>query len=61
MLLLAGIAVLFLPGPGILSILAGLTLLSFPKKRAMELWSVRPSKVLGALDWLLPKADNEPF
>ena len=61
LLLLAGIAMLVLPGQGILSMLAGLTLLSFPKKRAMELWLVRRSKVLGALNWLRAKVGKETF
>src|SRR5574340_1251928 len=40
-LLLVGIAMLVLPGQGILTILIGLTLLEFPGKRAMELAPVR--------------------
>jgi hypothetical protein len=58
-LVVAGIAMLVLPGQGILAILAGLTLLSFPKKRALELWFVRRSKVLGALNWIRKKAGKD--
>ena len=43
-LVLLGVAMLVLPGQGILTILIGLTFLDFPGKRRLEIWIVqRPS------------------
>ncbi|MFB3064894.1 MAG: PGPGW domain-containing protein [Planctomycetota bacterium] len=50
-LVVAGVAMLFLPGQGILTILVGLGLLSVPGKRKLELWIVRRPAVLRAIQW----------
>ena len=43
-LVLLGLAMLFLPGQGILTVLIGITFLDFPGKRRLEIWIVqRPS------------------
>jgi hypothetical protein len=58
--ILAGIAMLFLPGQGILTILIGITLISFPKKRALELWFIRHESIHQALNWMRAKA-GKPY
>lgn len=60
-LAIAGIAMLLLPGQGLLTILAGLVLLDFPGKYRLERWLVRRRGVGRALDWLRARAGKEPF
>ena len=60
-LLLAGIAMLALPGQGLLTIFMGLMLLNFPGKRQMEQWLVRRPGVLRAINWLRERAHREPL
>ena len=50
--LLAGIAMLILPGQGLLTILAGIVLLEFPGKRRLERSLVRRNSVLRAVNWI---------
>jgi hypothetical protein len=56
---LAGIAMLVLPGQGILTILIGLMMMNFPGKHALEQRLVQQPTVLGALNWMRAKA-NQP-
>lgn len=60
-LLLAGIAMLVLPGQGILTILAGLALANFPGKRALELRIMRSPVVLNSANWIRRRAGREPL
>ena len=60
-LLVAGIAMLVLPGQGILTILAALALLDFPGKRALELRIIRRPSVLKSINWLRHRAGREPL
>jgi len=60
-LVLLGIAMLVLPGQGLLTILLGLVLLDFPGKRALELRLVRRPRVLATLNWLRRKAGRAPL
>lgn len=60
-LVIAGLALLVLPGQGILTILVGLVLLDFPGKRRLELRLIRRPKVLSALNWVRRKLGREPF
>jgi drug/metabolite transporter (DMT)-like permease len=53
---LIGVALLVLPGQGILTILLGLMLMNFPGKRALERRLVQQPSVLGAINWLRAKA-----
>lgn len=55
-LLLAGIAMLVLPGQGILTILIGLALMDFPGKFRLEKNLVRRQPVFDALNWIRRKA-----
>ncbi len=61
LLILLGIAMLVLPGQGILTILLGLVLLDFPGKRRMELALVRRPKVLATLNWIRRKMGRPPL
>jgi hypothetical protein len=60
-LLLAGILMVALPGPGILTILVSITLLTFPGKRALELRLVRIGPVLRSINWIRAKAGRGPL
>lgn len=60
-LAVAGFAMLFLPGQGLLTILIALTLLEFPGKARLEARLVENDTVFSALNWLRRKADKEPF
>ncbi len=63
-LLLAGIAMLVLPGQGILTVLAGLMFLDFPGRDRLVLRIVRFSSVWKGLNWLRRRAgkrDLEPM
>ena len=44
------------PGQGILTILIGLSLVSFPGKRKLELRLARQRPVLGAINWMRARA-----
>ena len=61
MLLLAGVAMLFIPGQGLLTMLMGLALMDFPGKRAAELKLVRMPKVNRALNWIRRRYGREPL
>lgn len=60
-LILAGLAMLVLPGQGILTILVGIAFLDVPGKRRFELWTVRQKPVKAAIDWLRTKAGSPPL
>lgn len=59
--LAAGVALLFLPGQGLLTLLAGLMIMNYPGKYAFECWLVRRPKVLPALNWLRKKYGRPPL
>ncbi len=60
-LLLAGVAMLFLPGQGILTIVLGLSLMAFPgKHRLLSSLTTRPSVQQG-LDWIRLKTGHQAF
>lgn len=61
LLIVAGVAMLILPGQGILTILIGLIVLEFPGKRALELRLVRRPRVRRAVDWMRRKAGRPPL
>jgi len=60
-ILLAGIAMLFLPGQGILTIILGVALMSFPgKHRLLFSMTARPS-VQRSLDWIRIRTGRPKF
>ena len=64
----AGICLFFLPGQGIITLLAGLIVMNYPGKFRLERWIVSRPRVLPALNWLrrrygrdlLHEPDREP-
>ena len=60
-LLVAGIAMLLLPGQGILTILAALALLNFPGKRALEMRILHRPAILRTINWLRLRAGRDPL
>lgn len=60
-LLLAGIAMLVLPGQGILTIVVGLMFIDFPGKLALERWCVQQPGVHQAINWIRKKANRPPL
>ena len=60
-LLLAGIAMLVLPGQGLLSILMGLVLMDYPGKFQLERKIVSRPKLLKFINWLRRKQKHSPL
>ena len=61
LLVAAGLAMLFLPGQGLLTVLIGVCVMDFPGKRGLLQRLVRGPKVQGALNWIRRKRGKEPF
>lgn len=61
LLVVAGIVMLFLPGQGLLTILLGSLLLSFPGKRKLLNGLVVRPKIQHSLNWLRQKSGKSPF
>lgn len=60
-LLITGVLMLFLPGQGVLTILAGLMLLDFPGKFALERRLASHRKVLAAMNAVRRRAGKPPL
>ena len=60
-LLLAGIAMLVLPGQGVLTLLMGLILLDYPGKFQLERKMVSYPAVLSAMNWMRRKRGRNEF
>jgi len=61
LLMFAGLVMLFTPGQGLLTLLAGLMLTDFPGKYALERRLARRRGVMKALNWLRAKRGEAPF
>jgi len=59
--ILVGIAMLILPGQGILTILIGLGITNFPGKYKLERKLVKNQSVFKSLNWIRKRADVDPF
>lgn len=59
--LLAGFAMLFLPGQGLLTMLIGISMLDFPGKRRLERRLIGQPSVLGAINKLREKFQKPPL
>ena len=57
----AGVAMLVLPGQGLLSIIAGLVLIDFPGKHRLERRLLASHVVRDAMNWLRRRAGRPPF
>lgn len=60
-LILAGIAMLVLPGQGLLTIVIGIILMNFPGKFRLERWLATRPPVWKSLNWLRKKAKRPPL
>ncbi|MBX7207908.1 MAG: hypothetical protein K1X78_06345 [Verrucomicrobiaceae bacterium] len=61
LLFAAGLAMLFLPGQGVLTMIIGIMMLNFPGKRAFELWLIRRPGVLRGINALRARAKHPPL
>lgn len=59
--IVAGVAMLALPGQGLLTILLGVLLLDFPGKYRFEKWLVSRPGLLQAINWLRRRAGRPPL
>ena len=59
--LLAGLAMLILPGQGILTILIGLSLLDFPGKQRLQVRIIKQPTLLNAINSLRSKFSKPPL
>jgi hypothetical protein len=59
--LVAGLAMLVLPGQGILTVLIGISLINFPGKYRLERYLVSRRWVLRPLNWLRRRKGQPPF
>ena len=60
-LLLVGFAMLFLPGQGLLTMLIGISLMDFPRKRQLEAKMVGQPTLLGVINSMRHKFDKPPL
>ena len=60
-LIVLGVIMLFVPGPGVVALLAGLSLAEFPGRRRLELWLVLLPGVLPQIQRLRAKAGQPPL
>ncbi len=61
LLIIGGIALLFLPGQGILTILIGFLVMDFPYKYKFEIWIIKHPIVLKSINRLRAKAKQRPL
>lgn len=60
-LLMGGIAMLVMPGQGLLTIVLGLTLINFPGKFRLERWLIRKRNIHRPINWLRKRRGREPI
>ena len=60
-LLVCGLAMLVLPGQGLITMLIGLSLIPFPGKHKLEQKLLERKSVRSSLNWIRIKAKKEPF
>lgn len=60
-LVLIGIALLFLPGQGVLTIVFGFLLLDFPGRYRVTRWLVQRPSVLKSINWLRRRYHRPPL
>jgi hypothetical protein len=60
-LMIGGLAMLFLPGPGLVTVLIGFFLLDFPGKYRFEQWLVKRRLVHRPINWLRHRAGRGPL
>lgn len=60
-LMIAGLAMLVLPGPGLVTVLIGFFLLDFPGKYRFERWLVARPAIHRPINWLRRRAGRSPL
>jgi len=60
-IVLLGIAMLVLPGQGILTIVIGLVLINFPGKYRLERWIITRGPVLRAINLIRQRSGRQPL
>ncbi|MGH7131231.1 MAG: PGPGW domain-containing protein [Phycisphaerales bacterium] len=60
-LVVAGVAMLILPGPGAVALLAGIVLADFPGKRRFLRWFLAQGRVFEGLNRIRAKRDKPPL
>jgi hypothetical protein len=60
-LLLSGLVMLVTPGQGLLTLFAGLMLMNYPGKYALERWLVRRPGIMSGLNWVRRKSGQPPL
>lgn len=60
-LMIAGLAMLALPGPGMITLLIGFFLLDFPGKYRFERWLVARPLIHRPINWLRRRAKRQPL
>ncbi|EMI53952.1 PGPGW domain-containing protein [Rhodopirellula sallentina] len=61
LVLLSGVAMLILPGQGLLTMVIGILLLDFPGKHQLERRIIRIQPVISSINWLRSKANAPPL
>ncbi len=59
--LLAGFIMLFLPGQGILTMVVGISLMTFPGKQALLQKMIHHQSIQRSLNWVRKKTGKKPF
>lgn len=60
-LVMAGLAMLVLPGQGLLTLLLGIMASTFPGKYRLERWLVRQPGVFSGINWMRRRAGRPPL
>ena len=59
--IITGLLMLFLPGQGLLTLLAGLIIMNYPGKFTLESWLIQRPHVLPTINWLRTKYKKPPL
>ena len=60
-LVIGGLIMFLTPGQGILTLVVGLLLISFPGKRRFEVWLVKRKPIHRAIDWIRRRGGRPPI
>jgi len=60
-LVIGGLIMFVTPGQGILTLVVGLLLISFPGKRRFEVWLVKRKPIHRAIDWIRRRGGRPPI
>lgn len=60
-LVIAGLILMMLPGQGLLTVLIGISVSTFPGKYRLERWLVRQPGVYNGINWIRARRDRPPL